>query len=157
MGRWCFHFSFKMYAATSICCSRLICNSVCFPNTPHYPPICIPIYPSHCLHFNPLLLLPLYSMYPVPIYLHFTSIFLFTSRHFTSPPSPPPSFSYPLTSPHLPHLHLFFISPHLSPHLPFLIPFHPLIFQSPIPSPHLPLFRPLPSPARCAPSPPART
>ena len=79
----------------------------------------------------------------------------FPSPHLTSPPSPPPSFSHPLTSPHLPHLHLpFHIPSPPSPHLPFLIPFHPLIFLSRNPTPHLPLPHPLPLPCQvCSESP----
>ena len=131
-----------MYAASFICCGRLICNSVCFPNTPRLP---------SSLHSNlPLSLSSTHFCYRfrtvcLPIYLN-------------SNPQWPPSHCIPsphLTSPHLTHLHLpFHIPSPPSPHLLFLIPFHPLIFLSPIPSPHLPLPRPLPLPCQvCSESP----
>ena len=130
------------------------------PILPIYPPICISIYPSHCLPFNPLLLSLSYSM----------------STHLpTLQSSTTASFPYhPLTSPHLTHPHLPFHipSPHLTsltstflftfPYLSLLIYLslsHSIPSSSCLPPPHLTSLSPTPSPspARCAPSPPART
>ena len=99
-----------MYAASFICCSRLICNSMfsqyspstllfAFQSTP------LTVFPSthFCYFFHTVCL---------PIYLHSN---LLTTASFPS---------HPLTSPHLTSPHS---PPPPSPHLPFLIPFHPLM------------------------------
>ena len=165
-----------MYAPTFICCSRLICNSVYFPNTPRVHSY---LHSNQSLSLSSLQPTSVISfvqyVYPstyTPILNH--GLLPIPSPHLTSPHSPPPSFSHPLTSPHLPHPHLPFHipSPHLTsltstflftfPHLSLLIYLslsHSIPSSSCLPTPHLTSLSPTPSPspARCAPSPPART